>query len=135
MRINKRIQEEMKPIKIETLTPPGFDLEGHKRGTTYHDMLEIILGETPDVFQKKMEAYQNGDYSPFSSQKEIVVRLAVQRSLLGDQKALDFIADREEGKVTQSFTLQRGDGKKEYVEQLRLAMGIGQQLGDGNANE
>jgi hypothetical protein len=114
------VHPELRPLDISKLTAPGFTLDGNRaKGTSYHDLIALILQEDPTVFADKLELIAQGNYELFKSMKEIIVRQTIQRTTLGDQKALDFLADRDEGKVTQSFTVATEDRREAYINELR----------------
>ncbi len=117
---------DLKPLDPKDLVANGFELDGSPSiGTTYRDLIALVMREPPDVFEKKMAAIAEGDYTVIRFSKELIVRFAIQRARQGDQKALDWLADREEGKVTQNFSFTPADTTQAHLKELREAVGLG----------
>lgn len=115
-----------KPLDPKDLTARGFELDGTPaKGTTYKDIIALVMREDPMTFDAKMRMLEVGDYSAMRYTKEVAVRLAVKRGQMGDQRALDWLADREEGKVIQGVNFGVIDTTQQNLKELRAAIGLG----------
>ncbi len=118
---------DLVPLNPTDLVEKGFNADGTpKIGTSYRDLIALIAREPTDVFIRKQEAMAAGDYSFVVYHKEVLVRQAFIRAEMGDQKALDWLADREEGKVVQGVSFVQQDTAQKTLADLRGALGMGE---------
>lgn len=120
-------EQALGPLDPKDLTAKGYELDGSPSpGTTYPDLIGLVLREDPQTFDRKMDAITMGDYSLFTTTKEVLVRLAVQRARLGSDKDMAWLAEREEGKAAQTLLVGTTDKTQSNLAAIRQAVQLGQ---------